>query len=174
MQVLNFERSTKGSDLLQLRYFARLVDSPAHGCALAAHAELYQRGWSDVPVLTGQERVLYAVSHNVIVGLVAWTEDPEESVWWVALSWVDPACRRRGVYSALWAHLVAVAQHEQVRRLEGGCHVANHAMNAAAKASGRRHVCNWYSYTVPTAAHSGDLPAGYLLPTASMIDGYGT
>lgn len=157
---------------LELRYALRLVDTPAHGAALQAHAELYNKGWSDVPVLTGQERVLYAVHLNVIVGLIAWTEDAEESAWWVALSWVAPAAQRRGTYSELWAHLVAVAQREGVGRIEGGCHVANAAMNAAAKASGRRHVCNWYTYRVPTEYHDGDLPAGAELPDADAVTGY--
>lgn len=137
------------STIDRVEHDSRLNDSPALVAALLAHADLYAKGWSNAPQLNGSAEVLRYMVGDTVVGFLTWTPDQDEAVWWIEMAWTDPAHRLQGIHKALWKELVKLAQEHDIRRIDGGAHVENTAMNIVMRRENRRPSYQWYSYDVP-------------------------
>lgn len=138
---------------------ARLVE---WACAMAFETEakrldpdVVRRGIDAVLGQPGRGRYFVACDGDVPVGTLMltyeWSDWRCADWWWIQSVYVDPAHRRRGVYRALYAHVLA-----QARAAEGVCGI-------------RLYVEKENTAAQSTYAALGMGDAGYLMFEQSLL-----
>lgn len=103
--------------------------------------ELSQYGTHGIP-LHWEQDALYIEDRSAddrpIIAALSYRMIPDRSgTCFICMAYVDPAHRRKGMYSALYRALLAFSTHEDWRRIEGIVHNANRGMMEAAEEQGR-------------------------------------
>lgn len=120
-----------------------LNQTPALPLAIRGWLELEEQylGYGTFGIGTDSNAFIgYAMNgrEQLPVGVMAWSFYKNDKRVWIAMSYVLPEFRGRGVYSAMWARMVEHAATElKAATIESGTHVKNTAMRAVARKQGR-------------------------------------
>jgi GNAT superfamily N-acetyltransferase len=80
-----------------------------------------------------------ATIDSEIAGFLTYTRYPPQGYTWINLSYTRQQFRRRGVHTSLFNELVRQERGEDgIKQIVGGVSTANHQMQGAALASGRK------------------------------------
>ena len=103
---------------MKIEYSRRASNTDAFALIAEGWHEMVQTGLTPdgdaVCPVTSESEVLYAISaEEDVVGVIAWSSDDKTGVARVALAYVEPSSRRKGVFKALLAELTkcAAARH---------------------------------------------------------------
>jgi GNAT superfamily N-acetyltransferase len=139
---------------LAIRRVARLAGDDATALAVVAHAEMIADGLADpaFPMVNWDDGAIVAALDGEHAGIITFQFVEWRSELAIKLGFVDPKCRGRGVYRAMWRELVELAQGKGARRITGVTHANNTVMRTVAARLGRvEHSIN-LDFIVPPAA----------------------
>lgn len=135
---------------LSTTFYDGLSRTPAYELAITGHLELLERGRAEnvVAVLWDHKAVVGFVD-GLPVGVITF----QHTAWMkqidIAIGYVRPEFRRRGLYRAMWAALVEKAQELKAEVIFGGTAIDNAELRATAKALGRVEMAVVLKFTVP-------------------------
>jgi GNAT superfamily N-acetyltransferase len=116
------------------------------------------RGWfalieadhcSNYVQVTADQNALVAFVDDTAAAVLTYRYEPSLKEFQVGIGYTLPAYRGQGLYSALWAALVARAQQVEVVHIASAVFLNNGAMRAVAQAQGRIERTVTLDYTVP-------------------------
>lgn len=136
----------------EICYFPDCGHSPAWPLLPTAMLELDRIGfgfqpfcapaWND-PCLTAVD------ADGRTVGFLCYRYDQMKCSWFILLSYVDPAYRRRSIHSQLFKSLVERAEARgDILSIDCGTHVDNHPAQSAFEAQGRKRTALMYEYRI--------------------------
>lgn len=143
---------------MTVKYYENASSSPMFDMVPRAIAELIAEGLQpdyDPNIIVGNDAMFVSFDKDTgkPVAFLAYRPDGVRSAWWVLLSYTMPAYRSQGHHTRLFEAAVARAKSKgDVKRIDCGTHIHNHAAQEAFARQGRIPVGMIYSYAIRDAA----------------------
>lgn len=124
--------------MIEVEEYDHLNHSPGYMLAVRGQLEIEKIGFGPREVVLHYlQKTIVARLKGRVVGVIVWERVEASREAWITLGYVDPDCRGRGVYNALYRRLVEVARRESLRSVAGGVSATNATMRAVAERQGR-------------------------------------
>lgn len=120
-----------------------IAGTPAVALAIAGWVDCNERGLGDGTMnLANDQKAMLAFAKNgqemLPVGVMTWSFDESARRVWIFQSYVVKEFRGRGVYRAMWHHMVQHAEELAARTIQSATHADNKTMRSIAAKLGRR------------------------------------
>lgn len=124
--------------MIRIEHYDGLNRTPALYLALKAHVELLAADLHE-PVLNvyWDHRAIVAFDEQEPIGVLTYTHTPGMLQLDIALGWVAPERRGRGVYGLIWKALIGKAQELKAVRIMSTTHMNNATLRQTAQNQGR-------------------------------------
>lgn len=137
---------------MKIEMYNEVSTSPAWPLIRVAEMELVKNGLAFHPVHSPAYNDAVLVSSDVsgiITGFIIYRPDQVKSTWFIILAWVAPERRKLGIHTKLFETLVARARlRGDIRAIECGTHINNHAAQAAFARQGRKKIAVSYEFPI--------------------------
>jgi GNAT superfamily N-acetyltransferase len=138
-------QSVAGLIGMEIKHIEKIQGTPIVPLAVTAWKELLDRGLAANAILIDWEmNAFYAEQAGEIVGILVYKHYEHDHSLFVALGWVQPRQRGRGIYRALWEKAVEKAREKGCHVIDGITHRDNKAMHAVMDHLGR--TPKWITY----------------------------
>lgn len=139
------------SSSLMIKHYDHINNTPAIKLIAYAGVEVIEEGFASGELVCNWDcKALVAFDADHPIGVIAYNKVDFRNIIWISLSYVEPARRQEGVYSALFAAMIKKAAELGVAYIEGGTHVDNKAMLEAMEATRRVQTFITTRYYVTT------------------------
>ncbi len=139
--------------MIRIEQYDGLNRTPALTLALKAQLELLETGRMEAVLnVFWDQQAIVAFYHGRPVGVITWKHAEWAKQIDIALGYVEPAYRGKGIYQAMWEVLVYKAQTLKVPQIASGTHVENATMRMVAIKQGRTELGIILRYDVPPMA----------------------
>lgn len=136
---------------LNVRFIARLGDSPAAALVPAYHSELVESGHAQndkAPKTSMESWGVEALMGDECVGYMSVFPALSEGYLWISDAFVVKEHRRKGIHDAMFRCVVDQAKKEGVNQVQSGVHVSNKASQRSCEKQGRRVLGYIYEFVI--------------------------
>lgn len=141
---------------MKIRHVEKIQGTPVVGLCVDAWKHLQDCGFTeDMIPFDWEQCAFWAEEEGEVIGILVYKEQAWDHSLFVAMGYVKPENRGKGVYRSLWEKAVAHAKEKQLRCITGIVHWQNKEMQAVMERFGRLPVAITYDYRLEVKEEDG-------------------